>query len=172
MSSNRSLLPTLYLLVREKLRSLSRHSVLLILRPRHLLLLSLELPTDRKSSDTLTRSSLTPLLLTRPTSPLSSTPSLLLLHYRRICVQHHRPPHYDRRVPFQLYIHDIGSLPPVQLHSSDFSDWLIRTVDRRAELRDKWIEYWSQKLQGVQPLVLTLAKPSEVEQSPVTQIEG
>ena len=73
---------------------------------------------------------------------------------------------------FQLYVHGIDSLPPVQLHYSDFSDWLIRTADRRAELRDEQIKYWDQKLQGVQPLVLTLAKPSEVEQSPVTQIEG
>jgi len=73
---------------------------------------------------------------------------------------------------FQLYVHGIDSLPPVQLHYSDFSDWLIRTADRRAELRDEQIKYWCQKLQGVQPLVLTLAKPSEVEQSPVTQIEG
>ena len=72
---------------------------------------------------------------------------------------------------FQLYIHGIDSLPPVQLHYSDFSDWLIRTADRRTELRDEQIKYWSEKLQGVQPLVLTLAKPSEVEQSPVTQIE-
>ena len=73
---------------------------------------------------------------------------------------------------FQLYVHGIDSLPPVQLHYSDFSDWLIRTADRRAELRDEQIKYWDQKLQGVQPLVLTLAKPSEVERSPVTQIEG
>ena len=73
---------------------------------------------------------------------------------------------------FQLYVHGIDSLPPVQLHYSDFSDWLIRTADRRAELRDEQIKYWSQKLQGVQPLVLTLAKPSEVEQSPITQIVG
>jgi len=73
---------------------------------------------------------------------------------------------------FQLYVHGIGSLPPVQLHYSDFSDSLIRTADRRAELRDEQLKYWSKKLDGVQPLVLTLAKPSEVEQSPVTQIEG
>ena len=73
---------------------------------------------------------------------------------------------------FQLYIHGIDSLPPVQLHYSDFSDWLIRTADRRAELRDEQLKYWSGKLDGVQPLVLTLAKPSEVEQSPITQIEG
>ena len=73
---------------------------------------------------------------------------------------------------FQLYIHGIDSLPPVQLHYSDFSDWLIRTADRRAELRDEQLKYWSKKLDGVQPLILTLAKPSEVEQSPITQIEG
>jgi len=73
---------------------------------------------------------------------------------------------------FQLYIHGIDSLPPVQLHYSDFSDWLIRTADRRAELRDEQLGYWSKKLNGVQPLALTLAKPSEVEQSPITQIEG
>ena len=73
---------------------------------------------------------------------------------------------------FQLYVHGVGSLLPVQLHYSDFSDWLIHTADRRAELRDEQLKYWSKKLDGVQPLVLTLAKPSEVEQSPVTQIEG
>jgi len=73
---------------------------------------------------------------------------------------------------FQLYVHGIGSLPPVQLHYSDFSDWLIRTADRRAELHDEQLKYWSKKLDGVQPLVLTLAKPSEVEQSPVTQIDS
>ena len=73
---------------------------------------------------------------------------------------------------FQLYIHGIDSLPPVQLHYSDFSDWLIRTAGRRAELRDEQLEYWSKKLDGVQPLALTLARPSEVEQSPITQIEG
>jgi len=73
---------------------------------------------------------------------------------------------------FQLYIHGIDSLPPVQLHYSDFSDWLIRTADRRADLRDEQLKYWGTKLAGVRPLVLTLAKPSEVEQSPVTQVEG
>ena len=73
---------------------------------------------------------------------------------------------------FQLYIHGIDSLPPVQLHYSDFSDWLIRTADRRAELRDEQLEYWRKKLDGVQPLALTLAKPSDVEQSPITQIES
>jgi len=73
---------------------------------------------------------------------------------------------------FQLYIHGIDSLPPVQLHYSDFSDWLIRTAGRRAELRDEQLEYWRKKLDGVQPLALTLAKPSEVEQSPITQIES
>ena len=73
---------------------------------------------------------------------------------------------------FQLYVHGIDSLPPVRLHYSDFSDWLIRTADRRAELRNEQLKYWGKKLEGVQPLVLTLAKPSEVEQSPVTQIES
>ena len=73
---------------------------------------------------------------------------------------------------FQLYVYGIDSLPPVQLHYSDFSDWLIRTIDRRAELRDEQLKYWSEKLNGVQPLVLTLAKPSKVEQSPITQIAG
>ena len=73
---------------------------------------------------------------------------------------------------FQLYIHGVDSLPPVQFHYSDFSDWLIRTADRRAQLRNEQITYWSKKLEGVQPLVLTLAKPSEVEQSRFTQVEG
>ena len=73
---------------------------------------------------------------------------------------------------FQLYIHGIDSLPPVQFHYSDFSDWLIRTADRRAQLRNEQITYWGRKLEGVQPLVLTLAKPSEVEQSQFAQVEG
>ena len=71
----------------------------------------------------------------------------------------------------QLYTHGPDSLPPVQLHYSDFSDWLIHTADRHAELRDEQLKYWSKKLDGVQPLSLTLAKPSEVEQSPITQIK-
>lgn len=73
---------------------------------------------------------------------------------------------------FQLYTNGVDSLPPVQLHYSDFSDWLIRTADRRAELRDEQLRYWRKKLDGAQPLVLTLAEPSEIEQSPITQIEG
>jgi Condensation domain/AMP-binding enzyme len=73
---------------------------------------------------------------------------------------------------FELYIHGIDTLPPVQLHYSDFSDWLIRTADRRAEIRDEQLEYWTKNLEGVQPLQLTLARPSEVEQSPVTQIDA
>ena len=73
---------------------------------------------------------------------------------------------------FQLYTHGTDSLPSVQLHYSDFSDWLIRTSDRRVELRNEQLKYWSKKLDGVQPLILTLAKPSEAEQCPITQIEG
>ena len=46
---------------------------------------------------------------------------------------------------FQLYIHGIGSFPPVQLHYSDFSDWLIRT----AELRDEQLKYRSKRLDDV-----------------------
>lgn len=34
---------------------------------------------------------------------------------------------------FQLYLHGTDSLPPIQLHYSNFSDWLICTADRRAE---------------------------------------
>ena len=70
----------------------------------------------------------------------------------------------------QLCTYGPGSLPPAQLHYSDFSDWLIRTADRLAELRDKQLEYWSKKLDGVQPLMLTLATPSEVKQSSIGQI--
>jgi non-ribosomal peptide synthetase component F len=72
---------------------------------------------------------------------------------------------------FELYMHGIDSLPPVQLHYSDFSDWLERTADRRQEIRDDQLRYWMKNLEGVQPLHLTLARPSEVEQSPVTQID-
>lgn len=45
---------------------------------------------------------------------------------------------------FQLYLHGIDSLPPVQLHDSDFSDWLTRTADRPTELRDEQTKYWSE----------------------------
>ena len=72
----------------------------------------------------------------------------------------------------QLYTQGPGSLPPVQLHYSDFSDWLIRTADRRAELRDDQLSYWSKKLDGVQPLVLALTAPSQVKKGPrLTQIK-
>jgi len=72
----------------------------------------------------------------------------------------------------QLYTQGPGSLPPVQFHYSDVSDWLIRTADRRAELRDEQLKYWSRKLDGVQPLVLTLTTPFGVEQNPrLTQIK-
>jgi hypothetical protein len=72
---------------------------------------------------------------------------------------------------FELYLHGIDSLPPVQLHYSDFSDWINRTAERRQEIRDEQLQYWVKNLEGAQPLQLTLARPSEVEQSPVTQIE-
>jgi hypothetical protein len=70
MVTVRSLLPTLHLLVREKSRLPSRRSVSPISRLRLLLLPSSELLMDRRSSVTLTRNSLTLLLLTRPASPL------------------------------------------------------------------------------------------------------
>ncbi|EMD32324.1 PKS/NRPS enzyme [Gelatoporia subvermispora B] len=73
---------------------------------------------------------------------------------------------------FALYLHGIGSLSPMSYHYSDFSDWFIRTADRRAELRDSQLQYWTQTLSDVQPLHLTLAKPSDVERCSVTQIEG
>ena len=71
----------------------------------------------------------------------------------------------------QLYTDGPGSVPPVQLHYSDFSDWLIRTADRRAELREEQLEYWSKRLDGVRPLALTLAVSSEVEKGSVDQIK-
>ena len=38
---------------------------------------------------------------------------------------------------FSLYLDGPESLPPVSLHYSDFSDWLLCTSERRAELRDE-----------------------------------
>jgi hypothetical protein len=58
----------------------------------------------------------------------------------------------------QLYVHGIDSLSPVLLHFSDFSDWWPHTTGRRAEPRDKQVEYRSQRLQGARSLALALAR--------------
>ncbi|KAH9923014.1 putative nonribosomal peptide synthetase [Amylocystis lapponica] len=73
---------------------------------------------------------------------------------------------------FMLYLHGIDSLQPVHYHYSDFSDWFLRTASRRTELRDAQLQFWADTLNDVQPLHLTLAKPSDVEYCSVTQIEG
>ena len=73
---------------------------------------------------------------------------------------------------FKVYLEGPGSLPDVAIHYSDFSDWLLKTSERRAELREQHLQFWSESLDGTQPLHLTLATPSDRELTPVTQIEA
>lgn len=73
---------------------------------------------------------------------------------------------------FKVYLEGSGSLPDVAIHYSDFSDWLLETSERRAELREEHLQFWSERLDETQPLHLTLATPSDCELAPVTQIEA
>ncbi|KAL4075275.1 hypothetical protein V8B97DRAFT_2022271 [Scleroderma yunnanense] len=73
---------------------------------------------------------------------------------------------------FHIYLNGPGSLPEVPIHYSDFSDWLSKTSERRAELREDHLKFWAQNLQVTQPLHLTLATPSDRELAPITQIEA
>ncbi|KAI5993419.1 hypothetical protein EDC04DRAFT_1271012 [Pisolithus marmoratus] len=73
---------------------------------------------------------------------------------------------------FQIYLNGPGSLPEVPIHYSDFSDWLSKASERRADLREDHLKFWAENLRETQPLHLTLATPSDVELAPVTQIEA
>ncbi|KAH7918588.1 amino acid adenylation [Leucogyrophana mollusca] len=73
---------------------------------------------------------------------------------------------------FGIYLNGPGSLPDVPIHYSDFSDWLEKTSERRAELREEHLKFWADNLQETQPLHLTLATPSDKELAPITQIEA
>lgn len=73
---------------------------------------------------------------------------------------------------FKVYLEGPGSLPDVAIHYSDFSDWLLKTSERRVELREQHLQFWSERLDDIQPLYLTLATPSDRELAPVTQIEA
>jgi hypothetical protein len=73
---------------------------------------------------------------------------------------------------FKIYLNGPGSLPEVPIHYSDFSDWLQKTSERRAELRDDHLKFWAERLEETQPLHLTLATPSDRELAPVTQLEA
>ncbi|KAH7890103.1 putative nonribosomal peptide synthetase [Phlebopus sp. FC_14] len=73
---------------------------------------------------------------------------------------------------FGLYLNGPGSLPDVPIHYSDFSDWLQKTSERRAELRDDHLKFWADNLAETQPLHLTLATLSDKELAPITQIEA
>ncbi|KAI6009612.1 putative nonribosomal peptide synthetase [Pisolithus orientalis] len=73
---------------------------------------------------------------------------------------------------FQIYLNGPESLPEVPIHYSDFSDWLLKTTERRTELREDHLKFWVENLQETQPLHLTLATPSDQELAPITQIEA
>ena len=73
---------------------------------------------------------------------------------------------------FKVYLEGPGSFPDVAIHYSDFSDWQWKTSERRAELREQHLQFWSESLDDTQPLHLTLATPSDRELALVTQIEA
>ncbi|KAF9241407.1 putative nonribosomal peptide synthetase [Melanogaster broomeanus] len=73
---------------------------------------------------------------------------------------------------FKIYLNGPGSLPEVPIHFSDFSDWLLKTSERRADLREEHLKFWAENLEETQPLHLTLATPSDRELAPVTQLEA
>ncbi|EIW85840.1 hypothetical protein CONPUDRAFT_80229 [Coniophora puteana RWD-64-598 SS2] len=73
---------------------------------------------------------------------------------------------------FHIYLNGPGALPEVSIHYSDFSDWLEKTSERRAELKEDHLKFWAGNLQETQPLHLTLATPSDKELAPMTQIEA
>lgn len=73
---------------------------------------------------------------------------------------------------FQIYLNGPENLPEVPIHYSDFSDWLLKTSERRTELREDHLKFWAENLQETQPLHLTLATPSDQELAPITQIEA
>ncbi|KAF9228933.1 putative nonribosomal peptide synthetase [Gyrodon lividus] len=73
---------------------------------------------------------------------------------------------------FKIYLNGPGSLPDVPIHYSDFGDWLQKTSERRAELREEHLKFWAENLEETQPLHLTLATPSDRELAPVTQLEA
>lgn len=73
---------------------------------------------------------------------------------------------------FKIYLKGPGSLPDVVIHYIDFSDWLLKTSERRAELREQHLQFWLERLDDIQPLHLTLATPSGRELAPITQIEA
>ena len=62
--------------------------------------------------------------------------------------------------------------PEVSIHYSDFSNWLSKTSERRAELHEQHLKFWAQNLQETHPLHLTFTTPSDRELAPITQIEA
>jgi non-ribosomal peptide synthetase component F len=71
-----------------------------------------------------------------------------------------------------LYSNGLDSLDPQDMHFSDFSDWLFRTSDHRAELQKTQREFWTETLKGVQPTYLLSSTPSEEPLSDLTEIEA
>jgi non-ribosomal peptide synthetase component F len=73
---------------------------------------------------------------------------------------------------FTLYLMGVDNVSLPGLHYSDFSDWLFRTSDVRAQLKNEQLKFWTENLRDVQPLHLTLATPTDELLSPITEIES
>jgi Condensation domain len=73
---------------------------------------------------------------------------------------------------FALYLMGIDNISSPGLHYSDFSDWLFRTSDVRAQLQNEQLKFWTENLRDVQPLHLTLATPADELLSSITEIES
>ena len=71
-----------------------------------------------------------------------------------------------------LYRNGLDSLDAQDMHFSDFSDWLFRTSDHRAELQKAQREFWTETLKDVQPTYLLSPTPSEEPLSDLTEIEA
>ncbi|KIK85335.1 hypothetical protein PAXRUDRAFT_831969 [Paxillus rubicundulus Ve08.2h10] len=72
---------------------------------------------------------------------------------------------------FHLYLNGPGSLADMQVHYSDFSDWLVRTSSRRAGLQGEQLKFWGQLLHDLEPLHCSLATPSAEPLATITQID-
>lgn len=72
---------------------------------------------------------------------------------------------------FLLYLSRNDGLPPPSLHLSDVTEWTSRTSDRRIQLRDEQLDFWSENLKNVQTLRLYHETYDGAPSSSVTRLE-
>ncbi|KAJ3195836.1 hypothetical protein HK101_010930 [Irineochytrium annulatum] len=70
---------------------------------------------------------------------------------------------------FQYYM-GVEDIPPVKLHYSDFSDWLVENPVKK-ETTEKQLGFWQKNLENIPPLYLPIAKRSETPLCEMTQID-